>query len=220
MRNCRCWSRGSIGECRRGPPDQRLRPDKIRLSATSEIVRAEGHCYSAPVDLVPASPAEEVAMLRRQLAEKDAALDVARAQIEALTFQLLVLRRRQFGQSSERLDAEIEQLELRLEDLEESQAEQTAKRPQPEPRPNNPRKPAVRRPLPPHLSRETVVHEPEIICVCQECDRSKLTRLGEDVSEVLEKIPARLKVIRHVRPRYACRKCEGVFQAPAPDLPI
>ena len=37
---------------------------------------------------------------------------------------------------------------------------------------------------------------------------------------MLEKVPARLKVIRHVRPRYACRVCEGVFQAPAPDLPI
>ena len=65
-----------------------------------------------------------------------------------------------------------------------------------------------------------VVYEPEIVCICQPCDRSKLTRLSEDVTEVLEKIPARLKVTRHVRPRYACRQCEGVFQAPAPDLPI
>ena len=48
----------------------------------------------------------------------------------------------------------------------------------------------------------------------------KLARLGEDTTEVLEKMPARLKVIRHVRPRYACRVCEQVFQAPAPDLPI
>ena len=56
------------------------------------------------------------------------------------------------------------------------------------------------------------------MCGC--CDRAKLARLGEDVTEVLEKVPARLKVIRHVRPRYACRVCEGVFQAPAPDLPI
>jgi transposase len=63
-----------------------------------------------------------------------------------------------------------------------------------------------------------VVHEPKIICTCN--DRSKLARLGEDVTEVLEKIPARLKVIRHVRPRYACRTCEAVFQAPAPELPI
>ena len=62
----------------------------------------------------------------RQLAEREAELDVARAQIEALTFHLAVLRRRQFGRSSEKLDAEIEQLELRLEDLEESQAEQGA----------------------------------------------------------------------------------------------
>ena len=165
----------------------------------------------------------ENAALRAQLAERDAALDVANAQIEALSFNLAVLRRRQFGQSSERLAAEIEQLELRLEDLEESRAEQGAAQPQAEPADasaDKARKPAIRKPLPPHLPRETVVHEPEIICTCGDCDQSKLTRLGEDVTEVLEKIPARLKVIRHVRPRYACRKCEGVFQAPAPDLPI
>jgi transposase len=168
----------------------------------------------------PATLEEENARLRRQLAERDAELDAARAQIEALTFNLAVLRRRQFGQSSEKLDAEVEQLELRLEDLEESHAEQAATRAQREPRSSNRRKPALRRPLPPHLPREIVVHEPKIVCVCCDCDRSKLARLGEDVTEVLEKIPARLKVIRHVRPRYACRQCEGVFQAPAPDLPI
>jgi transposase len=43
------------------------------------------------------------------------------------------------------------------------------------------------------------LHEPTIVCACHGCDRSKLARLGEDVTEVLEKIPARLKVIRHVR---------------------
>jgi transposase len=165
----------------------------------------------------------ENAALRAQLAERNAALDVANAQIEALTFNLAVLRRRQFGQSSERLAAEIEQLELRLEDLEESRAEQTAKQTaadQPDPVTRKSRKPAIRKPLPAHLPRETVVHEPQILCVCGDCDRSRLIRLGEDVTEVLEKIPARLKVIRHVRPRYACRKCEAVFQAPAPELPI
>ena len=165
----------------------------------------------------------ENAALRAQLAERDAALDVANAQIEALSFNLAVLRRRQFGQSSERLAAEIDQLELRLEDLEESRSEQSAAQPQAEPADasaDKARKPAIRKPLPPHLPRETVVHEPEIICTCGDCDQSNLTRLGEDVTEILENIPARLKVIRHVRPRYACRKCEAVFQAPAPDLPI
>lgn len=44
--------------------------------------------------------------------------------------------------------------------------------------------------------------------------------MGEDVTEVLERIPARHKVIRHVRPKYACRCCERIFQAAAPDLPI
>lgn len=107
-----------------------------------------------------------------------------------------------------------------MEDLEESQAEQSARVAQPDLSLRQPRKPAQRKPLPPHLSRETVVHEPTIICACHGCDRAKLVRLGEDVTEVVEKIPARLKVIRHVRPRYACRSCEAVFQAPAPELPI
>jgi transposase len=65
-----------------------------------------------------------------------------------------------------------------------------------------------------------VVHEPEITCRCGGCDPARLVRLGETTTEVLEKIPARLKVIRHVRPKYACRLCEAVFQAPAPELPI
>ena len=189
--------------------------------AASAVVLVRRPWYPRPVDTLLATLEEENAILRRQLARRDAELQVANAQIEALIFNLAVLRRRQFGHSSEKLDAAIEQLELRLEDLEESQAEQSAKQPQPAgPAPARPRKPALRKPLPAHLPRETVVHEPEIICVCQACDRSKLTCLGEDVTEVLEKIPARLKVIRHVRPRYACRTCEGVFQAPAPDLPI
>ena len=84
-------------------------------------------------------------------------------------------------------------------------------------RPLRPRQPALRKPLPAHLPRETVVHEPEILCGCTD---PRLVRMGEDVTEVLEKIPARHKVIRHVRPKYACRCCERVFQAPAPDLPI
>ena len=62
------------------------------------------------------------------------------------------------------------------------------------------------------------MHEPANLCGC--CERSQLARLGENVTEVLEKIPATLKVIRHVRPRYACRVCERIFQAPAPALPI
>jgi hypothetical protein len=162
------------------------------------------------------TPEEEVAALRHELAAVRAQLGTAAVEIEHLRAQLAALRRQQYGQSSERLDADIAQLELRLEDLEENEAERQAALPDPttptgllKPRPK-----AVRRPLPDHLPRETVTHEPAAVCGC--CDRAKLARLGEDVTEVLEKVPARLKVIRHVRPRYACRECS---RPPRPTCP-
>jgi len=172
------------------------------------------------VDLAYRTPEDEIAALRHELAAARAQLGTAAIEIEHLRAQLAALRRQRYGQSSERLDADIAQLELRLEDLEENEAERqaTCRDPAFPGGQSRPRAKAVRRPLPDHLPRETVVHEPEAVCAC--CDRSRLARLGEDVIEVLEKIPARLKVIRHVRPRYACRVCEAVFQAPAPDLPI
>jgi transposase len=177
---------------------------------------------------------EEIATLRSQLAERDARLaelaasedrlKVALLEIEQIKMQLALLRRQRYGHSSEKLDGEIVQLELRLEDLEETVGEQIAASPRPR-EPNNEqpsprRKPTARKPLPPHLPRDVVVHEPEIVCRCGDCDPARLTKIGETTTEVLEKIPARLKVIRHVRPKYACRRCETVFQAPAPELPI
>ena len=157
------------------------------------------------------------------LAERDAALLNASLEIEKLKVQLAALRRDRYGKSSERLAAEIGQLEMLIGDLEEDQAQgeaasEEARRA--EGKPGKPRRPALRKPLPAHLPRETVVHEPVLACRCGCADPARLTRLGEDVTEVLEKLPARLKVIRHVRPRYACRTCETVLQAPAPDLPI
>jgi transposase len=77
-------------------------------------------------------------------------------------------------------------------------------------------KPA-RRPLPEHLPREEMVHEPS--CTCPNCG-SQMRKLGEDVTEVLEYVPASFKVIRHVRPKLSCRVCETIVQAPMPSLPI
>ena len=48
----------------------------------------------------------------------------------------------------------------------------------------------------------------------------KETGLDEDVSEVLEYIPASFKVIRHVRPKMSCRSCEHIVQAEAPSRPV
>jgi len=175
----------------------------------------------------------EIAALRDLLAERDARLaelaasearlKAALLEIERIKLQLAVLRRQRYGRASEKLDSEIAQLELQLEDLEENFGEQIAASPKPatlEPAPKPRRKPAARKPLPPHLPREVVVHEPEIACRCGSCDPARLVKLGETTTEVLEKIPVRLKVIRHIRPKYACRLCEAVFQAPAPELPI
>jgi len=171
-------------------------------------------------------PTQTIAELRALLAEREAELAVARAEltgarlrIEQYQAQLAKLRRMQFGRSSEKLDAQITQLELMLEDLEEGEAARMAPAAKREPDPSGrERRQPVRRPLPDHLPREEVVHHPG--SVCPSCGGTHFSRLGEDVTEVLEKIPARLKVIRHIRPKLSCRSCEKILQAPAPDLPI
>src|ERR1700722_7507635 len=141
-------------------------------------------------------------------------------EIESLKLLVLKLKRMHFGPRSEKLNADIEQLELRLEDLE---ANQSATEPLP-PQPatvviNNAasRKPA-RRSLPAELPRETetITSKQE---ACPDCG-GKLRLLGEDVSETLEYVPARFKVIRTVRPKLSCAGCSRIVQAPAPNRPI
>lgn len=164
-------------------------------------------------------PSEEIVELRALLAEREAELAVARLRIEQYKAQLAQLRRMQFGRSSEKLDSQIRQLELMLEDLEEGEAARAAPAAQREPdHQRRERRQPVRRPLPDHLAREEIVHHPG--SVCPGCGGTHFSKLGEEVTEVLEKIPARLKVIRHIRPKLSCRSCERILQAPAPDLPI
>jgi transposase len=133
------------------------------------------------------------------------------AQLEAC---IAKLRRMQFGQSSEKIAAEIEQLELELDELHEDEGRRAAERPATVQRLIE--KP-YRKPLPDHLPREEAVHEP--CCTCPNCGGA-MRRLGEDVTEVLEFVPASFKVIRHVRPKLSCRVCETIVQAPMPSLPI
>jgi transposase len=170
---------------------------------------------------------EEIATLRAALAEREAELATARAELTGAHLliaqykaQLHKLRRMQFGRSSEALDEKIHQLELKLEDLEESETARIAaagRRPKTD-QPERERRQPVRRPLPDHLPREEIIHAPQEICPA--CGGTHFSKLGEDTSEVLEKIPARVKVIRHIRPKLSCRACETIIQAPAPELPI
>lgn len=164
----------------------------------------------------------ESATAKIEVARRDAELANRLIEIEHLKAMLAKLRRGKYGSSSEKLDAEIRQLELWVDDAEiglaaaEAKAASAAEAQQTPIKP--PRKPAIRKPLPEHLPREIVVLEPVITCRCG--DLACRTKIREDVTEVLEKIPGTLKVIRYVRPIYACRACQRITQAPAPDLPI
>jgi len=191
----------------------------------------------------------EIEELRRQLIAKDALLaereemlaariaELAAAkngliektlEAEKLKAQLAKLRREKFGASSERIERAIEQLELALEEVEAAKAETAApttstneaEAPEAPPVPtgsaaSNKKK---RRQLPPELPRRDIVHAPGE--VCKACGGTKLRLVGESVTEVLEYIPGRFEVVRHVRPACSCGKCEAMVQAPMPELPI
>jgi transposase len=154
---------------------------------------------------------------RREEANLRLVLDI---EIERLRLEIARLRRERFGPSSER-SARLEQLELKLEDLEETAAEASAQATdQPDAsavRALTHRRPA-RRPLPEHLPRHRLVHPGPAACPC--CGGARFSKLGEDVTESLERLPASWYVIQHVREKFSCRACETISQAPAPFHPI
>lgn len=96
-------------------------------------------------------------------------------------------------------------------DLEEAQAERQARSASPG---TAARQAPVRRPLPEHLPREVIRHEPPV--ACPECGGASFSKLGEDEREVLEFVPAHFKVVVHIRPKVSCRACETIRQAPMP----
>jgi transposase len=155
-----------------------------------------------------------------QLLSKDEQLVSRDNEIEHLKLLIAKLRRLQFGRKSEKLERQIEQLELRLDELEATPAEKNA--------PSQTSAALVsavhvaaksaRRPLPEHLPREVRKYPPKQ-AACPDCG-GELKHLSEDVSEILEYVPARFKVIRQVRPKLACACCERIVQAEAPSRPI
>jgi transposase len=172
---------------------------------------------------VPISPdqlPDDTQALKRIIAAMVQDAVTAQAEIAKLRFQLARYRRAEFGRSSEKLAHEADQLELAIEALEADQAERLAAA--------SPvvaaaieaateaQKPA-RRPLPGHLPREDVIHSAP--GACPTCGGA-LRRIGEDVTETLDYVPGRFKVIRHVRAKLSCRACDIVVAAPAPDHAI
>jgi len=173
--------------------------------------------FTAPADL-PDDPATLQLILRAALAE-----------IERLQLLLAGLRRNRFGRRSEQLDEAT--LQQGTEDLEQSVAEQqaalegaasAAEDPTPDPAPKPHRTEPTRRnrgTLPAHLPRiELLVDIEDKACPC--CGGT-LHQIGEDRAEMLDYVPAQLRVRMIRRPRYGCRTCEeAVVQAPAPERPI
>ena len=164
--------------------------------------------------------AEENALLKARLAETEAALaDAVEAQkrLESIVSEL---RREKFGRRSEKLDPE--QFNLPLEDVELAQgvldaAQEKARRAlkgQGAAESGVPKR--NRGHLPKHLPRiERVIEPKSTLCPCG-C--GAMARIGEDVSERLDVVPAQLRVLVTRRPRYACRRCSGaVVQAHAPE---
>ncbi len=168
----------------------------------------------------PAALPDDVDTLKRIIGELARDAVAARTEIEKLRFQLARFKRTQFGRSSEKIERTIEQLELAIEAFDEDHAERTAAIPAVAEAigvtSEQPARPA-RRPLPEHLPREEIVHPGA--CSCPNCGGT-LRRIGADVTETLDYVPGRFKVVRHVREALSCRVCQTVVQTPAPNHPI
>ncbi|MGA3344491.1 MAG: IS66 family transposase [Terracidiphilus sp.] len=181
------------------------------LAATADLTTLDRVALEALI----AAQQKEILTRDEALAAQQDKLLSRDNEIEHLKLVIAKLRRMIFGTKSEKVSREIEQLELKLEDLETQRAESvTASIEASAPAKAKP----VRRPLPEHLPREVHTHLPAEDA-CPDCG-GQLRKLGEDVSEILERIPATYKVIRHVRVKMACTKCDVIVEAPAPSRPI
>jgi transposase len=185
---------------------------------------------SLPSDLVAAHAlilAERAARVEMEAKLVEARAEAANAQADLSSTEALIsyykleiekLRRALYGRRSEHKTRLLDQMELQLEELEASATEdelaaakaaartQTVK--------SFERKRPSRKPFPEHLPRERVVIPAPESCPC--CGSMKLSKLGEDITETLEVIPRRWKVIQTVREKFSCRDCETITQPPAP----
>jgi transposase len=183
-------------------------PDDIEaLKAALALARSKADAVETQLTVARAG----AAAARAQLSDHQALIAHLKLQIEKLN-------RDRYGPRSERTARLLDQLELQLEELEASATQDelaaemaaaktttvaafTRKRPS-------------RQPFPEHLPRERVIVPGPAACAC--CGGTRLSKLGEDVTETLELVPRQWKVIQHVREKFSCRDCETISQAPAP----
>ncbi|NML13324.1 IS66 family transposase [Sphingobium sp. AR-3-1] len=179
---------------------------------------------------LPEDPALLKALIAQLQAQNKKLTTTLRAHdliVQALRLQIARLRKQAFGKSSEKIEREIEQLEFALEDVlvsiaqqdlvtsdqDDSEAQAAAASAETAPGPRPSRRPRVSADTP----RQR--HELDPGSTCPECG-GELRLVGEDVSEILEMITAKLQVIEVARPKKSCRCCEKMVQVPAPSRPI
>jgi transposase len=158
------------------------------------------------------------ASVESELAAARARLSDDQALIAHLKLQIAKLTRDRFGPRSERTARLLDQLELQLEELEASATEDELAAEIAAARTTSvvafTRRRPSRKPFPEHLPRERVIVPGPTSCAC--CGGTRLSKLGEDITETIEVVPRQWKVIQYVREKFSCRDCEAIAQAPAP----
>lgn len=179
-------------------------------------------------------PAQAIALIDRlqqqaqvhaqELARRDREIAWAHVKIDKLNFEVARLRRWKFDAKTEAMTASQRLLfaESMIEDeasLRAKLAEMQAGLPQVPKTPKTPRAKPRRQALPEHLERLEHRHEPEDThCPSTDCGRP-MQRIGEDVSEKLDIVPAKFFVHRHIYGKWACKCCQQLRQEPAePDV--
>jgi transposase len=170
---------------------------------------------------------ERAARLQAEARAASALAEAANAQADLSSTEALIahfkleiekLRRQLYGSRSEHKARLLEQMELQLEDLEASATEDELAAEKAAAQTQTVRSFQRRRPsrkaFPEHLPRERVVIAAPESCPC--CGSTKLSKLGEDITETLEVIPRQWKVIQTVREKFSCQDCETIAQPPAP----
>jgi transposase len=177
----------------------------------------------SPADIEELIAALAAERARAARVEAELALARARAADDAATIarqnlEIAKLKRQIYGPRSERASRLLDQMELELEELEAAATEDEIAAERSAAKTTTVaafcRKRPARQPFPAHLPRERVIVPGSTTCPC--CGGARLRKLGETVTETLEVIPRRWKVIQHVREKMTCRDCERISEPPAP----
>ncbi len=183
------------------------------LLAEMLVVLDQAHAATADAARITLKSAQ----LQASLAAAQIEVHNVKIHNEKLTLELLYLRRMRYGAKTETWSvdqrelfeescaADLAAIEAELTKTAAAAAAEKAARPKPEPR-------RGRQPLPEHLARVDIVHEPES-CQCGQCGAA-LVKIGEDITEKLTVKPAEFSVERHHYPKYACRPCETIVAEP------